>query len=60
MTWDNYGLGTGKWQIDHIVNLNSFNLSNRKELLKACHFSNLQPLWFDDHIKKTIKERWGI
>lgn len=44
MTWTNYGRYPG-WQIDHIVPLSSFDLTKREELLKACHYSNLRPLW---------------
>ena len=53
MTWQNHGYGSGKWQIDHIKALYLFDLSNREQFLTACHFSNLQPLWHDDHTKKT-------
>ena len=49
MTWDNYG----KWQIDHIVPLASFVLTNREQFVKACHYTNLQPLWKEDHFNKT-------
>lgn len=57
MSWDNYGAGDGKWQIDHITPLCSFNLRDREELLIACHYSNLQPLWYNEHLTKTIQER---
>jgi len=51
MTWQNHG----KWHIDHIKPLSSFNLNDEKELKMACHFSNLQPLWATDNIKKSNK-----
>jgi len=53
MTWENQGYGHGKWQIDHIKALYTFDLENREEFLKAAHYTNLQPLWHDDHTKKT-------
>lgn len=48
MTWENYG----EWHFDHIKPLSSFNLENRDELLQACHYSNIQPLWAIDNLKK--------
>lgn len=56
MTWDNWGSRCGQWQIDHIVPLASFDLTDREQFLKACHYTNLQPLWREDHIKKSAAE----
>lgn len=51
MTWENYG----KWHIDHSVPLSSFDLAIRDQLLIACHFTNLQPMWAVENIQKSDK-----
>ena len=48
MTWDNHG----EWHIDHIKPLASFDLQDPTQLREACHYSNLQPLWAKDNLKK--------
>jgi hypothetical protein len=53
MSWDNWG--RHGWHIDHIKPLSRFDLSNREEFLKACHYTNLQPLWAIDNIRKGNK-----
>lgn len=47
MSWNNYGLNG--WEIDHVKPLASFDLTDPEQLKKACHYSNLQPLWADDN-----------
>ena len=49
MTWENHG----QWHIDHIKPLSKFNLHKRVEFLKACHYTNLRPLWAMDNWKKS-------
>lgn len=46
MSWSNYG----EWHIDHIIPLASAN--TEAELIKLCHYRNLQPLWAKENRKK--------
>jgi hypothetical protein len=53
MSWDNYG----EWHIDHIRPCASFtNLGIDIEEQKQCfHYTNLQPLWAEDNLRKSDK-----
>jgi hypothetical protein len=51
MTWDNYGFYG--WHIDHIIPLSSSK--TEEELIKLCHYTNLQPLWAKDNMTKGSK-----
>lgn len=49
MTWDNYG---EKWHLDHIKPLVSFDLSCKDDFLQAANYTNYQPLFGPENIKK--------
>ena len=49
MSWDNYG----DWHVDHIIPLAS--AQTKDEIIKLCHYSNLQPLWAFDNLSKGAK-----
>ena len=49
MSWEN----KDKWHIDHIIPLSSAN--TEIEIYKLCHYTNLQPLWAEENIKKSNK-----
>jgi len=57
MTWNNYGTC---WDIDHIVSLASFDLSDSEQLKKACHHTNLQPLWKEEHRLKSVADNAAL
>lgn len=51
MCWANYGYRG--WHLDHIIPLSS--AKNENELIKLFHYTNLQPLWSLDNLKKSNK-----
>ena len=51
MSWDNHGLFG--WHIDHIIPLSS--AKTEEDLIKLCHYTNLQPLWAKDNLSKSNK-----
>lgn len=53
MSWDNYSFYG--WHIDHIKPLAMFDLSDPEEQKKAFHYSNTQPLWWTDNLKKGAR-----
>jgi hypothetical protein len=56
MTWETFGRGEGRWQVDHIAALALFDLSDADQQRRAFHYTNQQPLWHRDHLKKTAQD----
>lgn len=50
MTWDNHG--EKGWHIDHIIPLAAFDLSKDEDIKRCFHYSNTQPLWCNENLKK--------
>lgn len=52
MSWENYGNTEESWSLDHIKPLSSFDLLDEEQLKECCHYTNLQPLWHMDNVRK--------
>ena len=53
MSWDKMGLHG--IHIDHIRPCASFDLSDPEQQRECFHYTNLQPLWAEDNLKKSDK-----
>jgi hypothetical protein len=51
MCWENHGLYG--WHIDHIIPVSTAKTDD--EVYSLCHYTNLQPLWAEDNLKKSDK-----
>jgi len=49
MNWENYG----EWHVDHIIPISL--AKNEEDIKRLSHYTNLQPLWGIDNIKKRDK-----
>lgn len=56
MSWDNYG----DWHVDHIIPCDAFDLKDKKQQKECFHYTNLQPLWAEDNLKKSNKLNYEI
>ena len=52
MTWTNHGKA---WEIDHIIPLSSFDLSDEWQVIHASHYTNLRPLWKAENRAKAAR-----
>jgi len=51
MSWDNHG----EWELDHIIPLAKWDLTNPQHIKRANHYSNLQPLWKQENRAKGAR-----
>jgi hypothetical protein len=49
MSFENYG----KWHLDHIIPL--YTAKTHEDVIRLNHYTNIQPLWAEDNIKKSNK-----
>ena len=52
MSFDNHG--RGGWEVDHIIAIAS--APTREKALECLHYTNLQPLWIEDHKEKSRED----
>lgn len=50
MSWENYG--RFGWHVDHIKSCAKFDLSDPAQQKECFHYTNLQPLWWQDNLLK--------
>lgn len=55
MSWDNYGVGEDKWEIDHMTPDSWFNYESTddEDFQKSWALENLQPMWCFDNRSKN-------
>jgi hypothetical protein len=51
MSWEN----RHQWHIDHIRPCASFDLTDPEQQRRCFHWSNMQPLWAEDNLRKHAK-----
>lgn len=54
MNWDNYG-NNGIWEVDHIIPISNYDLTDLSQLRLALHYTNCQPLLIKENRSKFNK-----
>jgi hypothetical protein len=49
MSWENQG----EWHLDHIMPISL--AKTEEEVIKLNHYTNFQPLWAEDNVRKSNK-----
>ena len=52
MNWNNHG---DVWEIDHILPIDSFDMTNKQQQKQAFHYTNVQPLYKAENRSKSNK-----
>lgn len=55
MTWKNHGFGKDKWHVEHREPCDSFNMLDEMDQRWCFHYSNLQPMWQPENLRKSKK-----
>ena len=50
MNWENHE--QFGWHIDHIKPVNTFDLTDDKQLIECWHYTNLRPLWWRENLSR--------
>lgn len=57
MTWENHGVGRGRWNIDHIKPCANFDLTDQKQFNECWHHTNMRPLWAEQNLSEGAVHR---
>ena len=57
MSWDNWGRNNipNTWQLDHIIPISRFDLTDEAQQKAAFHYTNYQPIWSYENAQKNKK-----
>lgn len=55
MSWENHT--RDGWHMDHVIPLNTVDWSDPEQVRRAYHYTNVQPLWYEDNYLKGRRVR---